>query len=90
MLGFIVIVIGALVTAGIIEIAGVPKDITVGMMSGALTSTPGLAAALDATGSSNASIGYGIAYPFGVVGVVLFVQLVPKILKTDMAGACEV
>lgn len=78
--------IGALVTAGIIEIAGVPKDITVGMMSGALTSTPGLAAALDATGSSNASIGYGIAYPFGVVGVVLFVQLVPKILKTDMAA----
>ena len=86
MLGFIVIAIGALVTAGIIEIAGVPTDITVGMMSGALTSTPGLAAALDATGSANASIGYGIAYPFGVVGVVLFVQLVPKILKTDMAA----
>ena len=42
------------------------------LMSGALTSTPGLAAALDATGSANASIGYGIAYPFGVVGVVLF------------------
>ena len=86
LLGFIVIAIGALVTAGIIEIAGVPTDITVGMMSGALTSTPGLAAALDATGSANASIRYGIAYPFGVVGVVLFVQLVPKILKTDMAA----
>ena len=86
LLGFIVIAIGALVTAGIIEIAGVPTDITVGMMSGALTSTPGLAAAIDATGSANASVGYGIAYPFGVVGVVLFVQLVPKILKTDMAA----
>ena len=84
LLGFIIIAIGALVTAGIIEIAGVPTDITVGMMSGALTSTPGLAAALDATGSANASIGYGIAYPFGVVGVVLFVQLMPKILHTDM------
>ncbi len=35
---------------------------------------------------SNASVGYGIAYPFGVVGVVLFVQLVPKLLKTDMAA----
>ena len=55
-------------------------------MSGALTSTPGLAAAIDATGSANASVGYGIAYPFGVVGVVLFVQLVPKLLKTDMAA----
>lgn len=86
LLGFIVIAIGAIVTAGIIEIAGVPTDITVGMMSGALTSTPGLAAAIDATGSANASVGYGIAYPFGVVGVVLFVQLVPKMLKTDMAA----
>mgnify|MGYP000448973349 CR=1 FL=1 len=45
-----------------------------------------LAAAIDATGSANASVGYGIAYPFGVVGVVLFVQLVPKFLKTDMAA----
>ena len=57
LLGFIIIAIGALVTSGIITIAGVPTDITVGMMSGALTSTPGLAAALDATGSANASIG---------------------------------
>ena len=53
-------------------------------MSGALTSTPGLAAAIEATGSDMASVGYGIAYPFGVLGVVLFVQLVPKILKIDM------
>lgn len=86
LLGFIIIAIGALTTVGIIKIGGVPSDITVGMMSGALTSTPGLAAALDATGSANASVGYGIAYPFGVIGVVLFVQLVPKILKTDMAA----
>ena len=74
LLGFIIIAIGALTTVGVIEIAGVPTDITVGMMS----------AALDATGSANASIGYGIAYPFGVIGVVLFVQLMPKILHTDM------
>lgn len=86
LLGFIIIVVGALTTVAIIEIAGVPSDISVGMMSGALTSTPGLAAAIDATGSANASVGYGIAYPFGVVGVVLFVQLVPKLLKTDMAA----
>lgn len=86
LLGFIIIAVGAVTTVAIIEIAGVPSDITVGMMSGALTSTPGLAAAIDATGSTNASVGYGIAYPFGVVGVVLFVQLVPKLLKTDMAA----
>ena len=86
LLGVIIIAAGVLTTVGIIELAGVPSDISVGMMSGALTSTPGLAAAIDATGSANASVGYGIAYPFGVVGVVLFVQLVPKFLKTDMAA----
>lgn len=86
LLGVIIIAAGALTTVGIVELAGVPSDISVGMMSGALTSTPGLAAAIDATGSANASVGYGIAYPFGVVGVVLFVQLVPKFLKTDMAA----
>ncbi len=86
LLGFVTILAGALVCAAIIAIAGIPTDISIGMMAGALTSTPGLAAALEATGSEAASVGYGIAYPFGVVGVVLFVQLMPKILKVDMAA----
>lgn len=86
LLGIIIIAAGALTCVGIITVGKIPTDISVGMMAGALTSTPGLAAALEATGSDAASVGYGIAYPFGVVGVVLFVQLVPKILKTDMAA----
>ena len=86
LLGVIIIAAGALTCVGVITLLGVPDDISVGMMAGALTSTPGLAAALDATGSEAASVGYGIAYPFGVVGVVLFVQLIPKLLKTDMAA----
>lgn len=86
LLGIIVIAAGALTCVAVIRLFGVPTDISVGMMTGALTSTPGLAAALEATGSDAASVGYGIAYPFGVVGVVLFVQLIPKFLKTDMAA----
>ena len=85
LLGIMVIAAGALVCVAVIKVFGIPTDISGGMMTGALTSTPGLAAALEATGSDAASVGYGIAYPFGVVGVVLFVQLVPKILKVDMA-----
>lgn len=45
-----------------------------------------LAAALEATGDPIASVGYGIAYPFGVLGVVLFVQVLPTLLKTDVRG----
>lgn len=83
LIGVVTILAGALVCVGVITLGGVPTDIGVGLMSGALTSTPGLAAAKEAAGV-NAAVGYGIAYPFGVVGVVLFVQLVPKLLKTDM------
>ena len=83
LIGLVTILSGAMVCVAAIKLFGVPTDIGVGLMSGALTSTPGLAAAKEAAGV-NAAVGYGIAYPFGVVGVVLFVQLIPKILKTDM------
>ena len=56
----------------------------VGLIAGALTSTPGLAVAIDSTQSPAASIAYGIAYPFGVIGVILFVKLLPKILRKDL------
>ena len=57
----------------------------IGLLSGALTSTPGLAVAIDSTNSTLASIGYGIAYPFGVIGVILFVRLYPKITRVNLA-----
>ena len=88
-LGIIIICAGALTCIGVVKIGGISTDLAVGMMSGALTSTPGLAAAIEATGSDMASIGYGIAYPFGVVGVVLFVQLIPKFLKVDIGAERE-
>ena len=70
----------------------------VGLLSGSLTSTPAFSAAkatvVDtfANGDSakqaiveNAvTVGHGIAYLFGVVGVVLFVQLIPKLTGANM------
>lgn len=88
-LGVIIILVGAATCVLVCIVGKIPVDIAVGMMSGALTSTPGLAAAIEATASENASVGYGIAYPFGVLGVVLFVQLVPKLLKIDVAAERE-
>lgn len=68
-----------------------------GLLSGALTTTPGFTAAKDTVTNfyaanpelaahyeSAVTVGYGIAYLFGVVGVVLFVQILPKITKTNM------
>lgn len=84
LLGIAIILAGGITCVAVIKLANIPTSLSVGMMSGALTSTPGLAAAIEATGDNMASVGYGIAYPFGVVGVVLFVQLIPKILRIDM------
>lgn len=85
-LGIITILAGAGTCVAIIKISGISTPLALGLMNGALTSTPGLAAVLEVTGDTIASIGYGIAYPFGVLGVVLFVQLVPRIIKNDIRG----
>lgn len=57
-----------------------------GTYTGALTSSPGLGAALEATGGNAlVTVGYTIAYPFGVIAVVLAVQVIPALMKADMA-----
>jgi len=92
--GFQLIVIAATVVvsgAAIAITAGYLFDIdfklAVGLFTGALTSTPGLAAAIESSNSPLASIGYGIAYPFGVIGVILFVRLAPRVFKFDLKKA---
>lgn len=59
----------------------------VGILSGSLTSTPAFSAAKATVAEqyeSAVTVGHGIAYLFGVIGVVLFVQLIPKIMKANM------
>lgn len=86
-MGAITICIGALVTVAFILIdRKLPSSMAVGLMTGALTSTPGLSAAKEVAGEGAdlVTAGYGIAYLFGVLGVVFFVQLMPRILKIDI------
>ena len=59
----------------------------VGVLSGALTSTPAFSAAkatAEKKYESAVTVGHAIAYIYGVVGVVLFIQIVPKIIGADM------
>jgi len=82
----IIICIGGAITWAGAKLMDLPVDLALGIFAGSLTSTPALAAATEAlkdTGSG-ISIGYGIAYPVGVIGVVLFVQLLPRVLNYDM------
>lgn len=93
-LSVIIIGIAALVTCLCALLFKIPAGIAAGIFSGACTSTPALAAAtetlaINASQASGVSIGYGIAYPFGVAGVVLFVQLIPRLLKLDLNKAAD-
>ena len=89
-LGGIIIITGCLVCAAItLLVPNINSSMSVGLFAGALTSTPAFAAAQEAVGEANplygnVAVGYAIAYPFGVIGVVLFVQIIPKILHANM------
>lgn len=85
-MGAIIIAIGALAAAAFAAIPGIGASFASGVLSGALTSTPAFSAAKEIAGDEAAmvSLGQAISYPFGVVGVVLFVQIMPKMLKANM------
>ena len=94
LLGAAIILTGTLVA--VIFTLVTPKDWGAeywsGILSGALTSTPGFSAAKEAASAAKEpliTLGHAVAYPFGVVGVVLFVQLLPKFLKADMSKERE-
>ena len=89
-LTLLIIAVGGIVTMACEYFSGVDMVMGVGLFNGAMTSTPGLAAAIESASRvggvdpADASIGYGIAYPFGVIGVVLFVKLSYKLFGIDI------
>lgn len=99
LLGVVIILVGGLSAVGCIlagDAIGYGSSIEtregfvamiVGLLSGSLTSTPAFSAAkatVAAEYTGLVSVGHGIAYIFGVVGVVLFVQIIPKLTKANM------
>lgn len=96
LLGVLIILVGGLSCAACIAFdikvfgsdAQEAAAMLVGLLSGSLTSTPAFSAAkatvANAELESIVAVGHGIAYIYGVIGVVLFVQIVPKIIGANM------
>ncbi len=85
LMGVFIILVGTAVAVAFALIPGIGSDFSAGVLSGALTTTPGYSAAIEVSSQDwLVALGHAVAYPFGVIGVVLFVQLMPKFLKTDM------
>ena len=62
-----------------------PIDALVGVMSGAVTNTPGLAAAQQAAASTESinvmAMGYAAAYPLGVIGIILAMFIIKGVFR---------
>lgn len=84
------VALAVVVTTVIYFLSGVPLQTMVGIMSGAITNTPGLGAAQqaysDITGIEDPSIGmgYAVAYPLGVVGIILSIILIRWIGRVNI------
>lgn len=87
MLAVLIIFLGVLTTFIIYKITGLPITTMVGILSGAVTNTPGLGAAqqafFDVTGKEGTDIamGYAVAYPLGVIGIILAIILIRYIFR---------
>lgn len=79
-----IVLLGCLLTLGIGAATGTAPAAMTGVLYGAVTNTPGLGAAqqtfLEAYGSSNPVFaqGYAVAYPMGVVGIILSIMILKK------------
>jgi putative transport protein len=86
-----VVVLGAGTVIAIHLITGMSMPMLVGVMSGAVTNTPGLGAAQQTLAQISGGaevpqigLGYAVAYPFGVLGIIITMILLKRILKVDI------
>src|SRR3954465_229488 len=78
LLALVAVVAGLAVALGLGEAFGIKVGHTLGMFAGSMTSTATLQAALDVMKNSEPSIGYSVAYPFGVIGPILCIYFMTR------------
>lgn len=93
-----IVLLGVAVAVAIYYIAGLPLAVVVGLLSGAVTNTPGLGAAQQAlkegmptmTDAGELSgMGYAVAYPFGIIGIILTMILIRVLFRISVPKETE-
>jgi len=90
-----IVFLGVLVTLALHYVTGLSIPTMVGILSGAVTNTPGLGAAqqacFDTLGATDPSIamGYAVAYPLGVAGIILAIITIRFIFKISLDRETE-
>ena len=89
LLAMLVVFLGVVITIILHFVTGTPITTMVGILSGAVTNTPGLGAAQQANSDLNGidapeiALGYAVAYPLGVVGIILSLIALKYILRIN-------
>jgi putative transport protein len=78
LLALIAVLAGLVVALVLGQAFGVKVGHTLGLFAGSMTSTATLQAALDVMHNSEPSIGYSVAYPFGVIGPILCIYFMTR------------
>ena len=86
MLAMLIIFLGCVICYGIHIITGEDLTTMVGVLSGAVTNTPGLGAAQSVAGdqASTMATAYAVAYPLGVVGIILSMLVIRWIFRVKI------
>jgi uncharacterized transporter YbjL len=89
-----IIGLGVLTTIAVMRIGNIPPAVAAGLFSGATTNTPSLAAAqqalqdtpgLGAEVAKLPGLGYAVAYPFGIMGIILTMLLIKSVFRVRVA-----
>lgn len=89
----LIVALGVLLTVAFHLWGGLPLGTAVGLFSGGTTNTPSLAAASQAfkevapafaeEAVAQAGLGYAVAYPFGIFGIILVMLLIRMVFRID-------
>ncbi len=92
LLAVFIVICGALIAAAFALWGGIPLPAAAGLFSGATTNTPSLAAAQQALkdipglmpeAGKLPALGYAVAYPFGIVGIIITMLLIRFLLRIN-------
>src|SRR5690348_15850891 len=80
-LAFVAVLAGLFVALGLGKAFSLSIGQTLGLFAGSMTSTATLQAALDVMKNSDPSVGYSVAYPFGVIGPILCIYFMTQLVR---------
>ncbi|WP_194089274.1 aspartate:alanine antiporter [Vibrio hibernica] len=103
-LSLVVLVTALLLTYGLGRLLGLDFGLAAGIMAGSMTATPILVGAQDALNSglgtipegsdlstllANLSVGYALSYLIGLISMILFAKLLPKLQKENLSDSAQ-